>query len=201
LREEVPQEEEKNKRVEKGKNIMTTIYTNGDIITMLNENREVEALTVRDGKILAVGSLADVEKAAGLGAEKVDLGSKTLMPAFFDPHGHLFLTTLLVAYADLNAPPVGKVDSIASLQQTLHDYANEKNLKADDWIIGMNYDDTGLKEQRHPTRYDLDEVSTANPIFIMHSSSHFGVANSKALELAGITSQTEDPRGGAFLRD
>ena len=179
----------------------TTVYTNGDIITMNDENPEAEAIAVRDGKILAVGSLADVEKTAGLGAEKVDLGGKTLMPAFFDPHGHFFLTTLLVAYADLNAPPVGKVDSIAGLQQTLRDYANEKNLKADDWIVGMNYDDTGIKEQRHPTRYDLDEVSTTNPIYIMHSSSHFGVANSKALELAGITSQTEDPSGGAFLHD
>ncbi len=178
-----------------------TIYQGGDILTMNANIPTVAAVGVRDGKLFAVGTDEEVARALDKSAKIVDLDGKTLMPAFFDPHGHLLLTTLLVAYADLNSPPIGTVDSIAKLKQTLKDYAAEHDLKADDWIVGMNYDDTGMKEQRHPTREDLNEVSKTNPIFIMHSSSHFGVANSKALELAGITAKTPDPKGGKYRHD
>ena len=179
-----------------------TLYYGGDILTMEgDEPRYVEAVMVKDGRIIYAGKKADaVNNYAGETVE-VDLQGKTMMPSFFDPHGHLLLTTLLVAYADLNPPPIGGIDSIGKLKQALIDYKTSHHLGPDDWIVGMNYDDTGMKEQRHPTRRDLDEVSKTNPIYIMHSSSHFGVANSRALEIAGITDETPDPSGGKFLRD
>lgn len=179
-----------------------TLYFGGDILTMKGEKPiYVEALMVRDGKIIYAGKKAEAVNNYAGETIKVDLKGKTMMPSFFDPHGHLLLTTLLVAYADLNPPPIGKVDSIAKLQQALRAYKESHHLGPNDWIIGMNYDDTGMKEQRHPTRWDLDEVSKTNPIYIMHSSSHFGVANSKALEIAGIDDNTPDPKGGKFVRD
>ncbi len=179
-----------------------TLYYGGDILTMEGDTPQyVEAVMVKEGKIIYAGKRADAVNNYAGETVKVDLKGKTMMPSFFDPHGHLLLTTLLVAYADLNPPPIGKIDTIAKLKQALTDYKTSHHLGPNDWIIGMNYDDTGMKEQRHPTRWDLDEVSKTNPIYIMHSSSHFGVANSKALEIAGITDKTPDPSGGKFLRD
>jgi len=179
-----------------------TLYYGGDIVTMQGEKPHyVEAVVEDEGRILFAGKKEEAQKLLAEEDRSVNLAGRTMLPAFFDPHGHLLLTTLLVSYADLNAPPIGKVDSIAKLQKTLLAYKKEHNLGENDWIIGMNYDDTGMKEQRHPTRADLDAVSKTNPIYIMHSSSHFGVANSKALELAGITDSVKDPKGGKFYRD
>jgi predicted amidohydrolase YtcJ len=179
-----------------------TLYYGGDIVTMQGAKPHyVEAVVEDEGRIHFAGKKAEAQKLLAEEDRSVNLAGRTMLPAFFDPHGHLLLTTLLVSYADLNAPPIGKVDSIAKLQETLLAYKKEHNLGENDWIIGMNYDDTGMKEQRHPTRADLDAVSKTNPIYIMHSSSHFGVANSKALELADITDSVKDPKGGKFYRD
>ncbi len=177
------------------------LYSGGDIVTMQGKKPHyVESVVEEDGKILFVGKESDALKRFPH-ARMVDLNGSTMLPAFFDPHGHLLLTTLLVAYADLNAPPIGTVDSIAKLQQTLKTYISDHHLKPGEWVIGMNYDDTGMKEQRHPTKADLDAISTEHPIYIMHSSSHFGVANSLALKIAGIDESVKDPKGGKFYRD
>jgi predicted amidohydrolase YtcJ len=178
-----------------------TIYGGGDIVTMRGEKPHyVEAVVTEKGRIVFTGRLADA-KHHYKEATYVDLKGRTMLPAFFDPHGHLLLTTLLESYVDLNAPPVGDTDSIATLQKKLKAYIDEHHLKPGEWVIGMNYDDTGMKEGRHPTREDLDAVSKEHPIYIMHSSSHFGVANSLALELAGIDDNVTDPKGGKFYRD
>jgi predicted amidohydrolase YtcJ len=68
------------------------------------------------------------------------------------------------------------------------------------WIIGFGYDDSQLKEQRHPTRDDLDAVSTELPVLAVHQSAHLAVLNSKALQLAGITAASKDPPGGVIRR-
>ncbi|MGD8719126.1 MAG: amidohydrolase [Candidatus Zixiibacteriota bacterium] len=178
----------------------TVVYVNGDVLTIDESNSVAEALAVRDGNILAVGSRDEVMKAAGAEAEVRDLGGKTLMPGFFDAHSHLFTTALARATNDLNPPPMGTVDSIAKLEEVLLSYKEENNLKPGQWILGMNYDDTSLEEMRHPTRNDLDAISTENPILIVHISGHLAVANSPALEIAGINSETIDPPGGKYVR-
>ena len=178
----------------------TVVYVNGDVLTIDESNSVAEALAVRDGKILAVGGRDEVMEAAGAEAEVRDLDGKTLMPGFFDAHSHIMTTALARATIDLNPPPMGTVDSIAKIKEIILDYKAEKDLKPGQWIIGMNYDDTLLKEMRHPTRADLDEISTENPIFLAHISTHLATANSLALELAGINSETVDPPGGKFVR-
>jgi predicted amidohydrolase YtcJ len=130
----------------------------------------------------------------------VDLQGKTLMPGFFDAHSHLLQVTLWAISADLLPPPMGSVDSMEKLKAVLLEYKTEKRMKQGQWIVGLGYDDTLLSEKRHPTRDDLDQVSTENPIFIIHISGHLASANSKALEIAGITEETEDPVGGRFIR-
>jgi hypothetical protein len=178
----------------------TVVYVNGDVLTIDESNSVAEALAVRDGKILAVGGRDEVMKAAGAEAEVRDLDGKTLMPGFFDAHSHIFSTALARATNDLNPPPMGTVDSIGKIKEILLNYKTEKNLKPGDWILGMNYDDTLLEEMRHPTRDDLDDISTENPIIVVHISGHLAAANSAALEIAGINSETVDPPGGKYVR-
>jgi predicted amidohydrolase YtcJ len=180
--------------------VADVIYTGGDIITINDSQPTGEALAVKDGKIIAVGTKADVLKYKSNATKMVDLRGKTLLPGFFDAHSHLFVTTLSSIGADLYPPPMGTVDSMAKLKQALIEFKAQKNLKSGQWILGLNYDDTLLKEKRHPTRDDLDQVSTEHPIIIIHISSHLASANSKALELAGISSETKDPVGGRFVR-
>ncbi len=176
------------------------IYTGGDIVTINDAQPTAEGLAVKDGKIIAVGTQADILKYKGTSTITVNLNGKTLLPGFFDAHGHVFFTTLWKNSADLYPPPMGDIDNIAKLKQALFDHRDKNNIKPGEWIVGMNYDDTLLDIKRHPTRDDLDKISTEYPILIIHISAHFASANSKALEMAGITAQTKDPVGGRFIR-
>ena len=162
----------------------------------------MEALAVKDGRILAVGSEKEVLAMAGEGTKKIDLGGKTMLPGFVDSHGHAYLIGLQATSANLLPPPDGEGKDIASLQSLLTDWAanNEEATEKVGWIVGFGYDDSQLAEQRHPTRDDLDAVSTGLPVLIIHQSGHLGVGNSKALEMAGVNAQTKDPKGGVFRR-
>jgi predicted amidohydrolase YtcJ len=179
-----------------------TIYSGGNIITINDAQPSAEAVAVKDGKILAVGNKAEVMKTAGENTRKIDLGGKTLLPGFVDSHGHAYLIGLQASTANLLPPPDGTGKDIASLQALLTDWATNHKEVVDKvgWIAGFGYDDSQLAEQRHPTRDDLDKVSTNLPIVIIHQSGHLGVGNSKALEIAGVTSETKDPKGGVFRR-
>lgn len=176
----------------------TQLYLNGIILTMVEAQPRAEAIAVRNGKILAVGSEDAVRSAAGQEAAIVDLQGNTLMPGFIDAHGHFTMTLEFLAYDNVASPPVGPVKTVDDIVQILS--ANKADIPAGQWIMGAGYDESLLKEQRHPTRFDLDKVSTEHPIFIRHVSGHLGVCNSKCLELGGITAETEDPAGGVFRR-
>jgi hypothetical protein len=104
--------------------------------------------------------------------------------------------------ANLLPPPDGAGKDIPALQALLTDWAtnNKEAVNNVGWIAGFGYDDSQLAEQRHPTRDDLDQVSKDLPVLIIHQSGHLGVANSKALEIAGVTAETKDPNGGVFRR-
>lgn len=176
-----------------------TIWSGGTIITMAGDAAEtVEALAVRDGKIIAAGKLADVRKVAGKKAEAVDLKGKTLLPGFIDAHGHVSSVGQAAFLAQLAPPPVGKVDSIAALQAALRAYTPPKGMPM---IIGNGYDDSQLAERRHPTRHDLDAVYPDTPAIIIHASGHFAVMNSAMLKLAGIAADTPNPAGGVIRRE
>lgn len=180
---------------------LTKIYYGGDIVTVNDRRPAAEAVAVRDGRILAVGSLEQVKSACGSDVKMVDLADRTLIPGFIDSHGHLYLTADKMDYANLSRPPIGPVASIPDLQQELIAYKEKKNLKPGDWIIGMGYDPSRMEEGRHPTRKDLDEVSTDHPVLAMHFSvGHMLAANSKLLEMAGVDSETPDPEGGRIQR-
>ncbi|MDE0588318.1 amidohydrolase [Halocynthiibacter sp. C4] len=182
--------------------IADSIYMGGPILTINDEQPNAEAVAVKDGRVLAVGSLADLMEHQGDSTEVFDLEGRTMLPGFVDSHGHVVFGGLQALSANLLAPPDGEVTDIASLQQTLRDWVDENSevVEKAGVIIGFGYDNAQLAEVRHPTREDLDAVSEDLPIIIVHQSGHIGVANSKALEIVGFDASSPDPAGGVIQR-
>jgi predicted amidohydrolase YtcJ len=130
----------------------------------------------------------------------IDLNGQTLIPGFIDAHSHFSFAMKLVRQADLSPPPVGHINSISAIVNTLDKLKNENNIAPGEWIVGWGYDQDQLEEIRHPNRYDLDVQFPDHPVFLLHTSAHMAVLNSKGLELAGISSETSDPEGGVIVR-
>ncbi len=187
-------------RTAKNESPAAIIYHGGPILTMVKDGDRAEALAIKDGRILAVGTAEEVMATKGDHTRLIDLGGKTLMPGFYDPHSHLVLQSVKFATANLDPIPIGKIGSIADIQDALRDWIEEKSIAPGKWVIGWGYDDTGIEEQRHPTREDLDAVSTDHPILLMHISAHLMAGNSRLLEELGITEDTENPEGGIIQR-
>ena len=180
----------------------TSIYSNGQVISVDDNVGTVEAIAVKEGRIIALGSNKAMEQYRSESTKMINLQGKTLMPGFVDAHSHLSAVAIQAISANLLPAPDGPVNSIAQLQQTLRDYmATSAIVKEHGVVIGFNYDDSQLAEQRHPTRHDLDAVSTEIPVFALHQSGHLGVYNSKALEIIGITSASINPPGGIIERE
>ena len=176
-----------------------TIWVNGTVVTMEGE-RVVQAVAVLGDLIVAVGSDATVRGLAGPETRVVDLDGRTMTPGFYAAHDHFPGSgRVAVTQVDLNSPPIGGIENMDQLVAALRARAEE--LPEGQWVSGRGYDDTLLAEQRHPTRTDLDKASTTHPIYISHTSGHLGVANSLALELAGVTRDTPDPPGGVVRKD
>jgi predicted amidohydrolase YtcJ len=176
-----------------------TIWVNGTVVTMEGE-RVVQAVAVLGDLIVAVGSDATVRGLAGPETRVVDLDGRTMTPGFYAAHDHFPGSgRVAVTQVDLNSPPIGGIENMDQLVAALRARAEE--LPEGQWVSGRGYDDTLLAEQRHPTRADLDKASTTHPIYISHTSGHLGVANSLALELAGVTRDTPDPPGGVVRKD
>ncbi len=178
------------------------IWMGGPILTMVDGAMRAEALAENDGVILAVGAADEVLALKGAETVVIDLAGRAMIPGFVDAHGHVFMTGIQALSANLLAAPDGSVNDIPALQQVLRDFAeaHPERVAGAGLILGFGYDDAQLAEQRHPTRDELDAVSTEIPVYVIHQSGHLGVANSKALERASITAETPDPVGGVIRR-
>jgi predicted amidohydrolase YtcJ len=178
------------------------IWHGGPILTMNDLAMRAEAVAEAGGRIIAVGKEADVLATRGPGTQVIDLGGRALVPGFVDGHGHIFVGGLQAITANLLAPPDGPVTDIATLQRVMKDWlrANPGAARETTFAIGFGYDNTQLAERRHPTRDELDAVSTEVPIVAFHQSGHVGVANSRALEILGYGRDTQDPPGGVIRR-
>jgi len=179
-----------------------TMYYGGDIITMEGDSASyAEALVVKDGKIVFVGSKDEAMKTAGEHHTMMDLKGQTLVPGFIDGHAHFAGFGAQAVTANLLAAPDGNCNSIPDLIQVLKDwYAKNGTGKTQGWILGMGFDDAVLKENRFPTKEDLDQVSKDIPVCIVHISGHFASMNSKGLELSKINSASKNPPGGVIRR-
>ena len=176
------------------------VYYNGDIITMEGDKPQmVEAVVTKGGKIAYVGSL-DEAQSKYANAAQVDLKDQTLLPGFIDPHSHFGMVSNTVGQADLNPPPVCKIDSIDKILAALKAYKKDNNIADGEWIFGWGYDETQLAEDRHPTKNEIDSVLPDNPVYLQHTSGHMGVANSKGLAEMDITAESKAPEVGNIAR-
>lgn len=177
----------------------TEIYYNGTIITMDDKNSVVTHLAVDNDTVLAAG-FEEVMQYKNEKTKLVDLKGKTMLPGFYDGHSHLMRAGQhLLYFLDLSPYPLGTLHTLSDVAQKIKDYINTK--PKGEWIIGGAFDETALKEARHLTIQELDEISPENPLIIRHVSGHVLLANSLAYTLAGITKDTPDPVGGCYRRD
>jgi len=155
-----------------------------------------QAVAVRGGRILAVGSDADARSSAGPQAEVIDCRGRALLPGFIDAHCHV-----LAYAASLLAVDCGPdaVSSIADIQAALRRQAEVT--PAGRWIRAVGYSEVDLAEGRHPTRWDLDLAAPDHPVRLIHRSGHACVLNSLALRLCSIGMESEEPPGGRMERD
>ena len=156
----------------------------------------VEAFGVIDERIVATGSITDVEAALPRGYQRLDLSGATCLPGFNEAHNHMINFGIVLGQVNCRYPAVRSIEEIV---QRFAERASQT--PAGQWIRGRGYDDNVLAEHRHPTRSDLDRASTVHPLVLTHSSGHMLVANSLALQLAGVTRETPDPPGGHIVRD
>jgi hypothetical protein len=185
---------------ETAQTLADTIYRNGTVLTMVDDRRRAEALAVAGGKILAVGSEADVMPAKGANTVVVDLAGHTLMPSFIDAHGHFMNALQVVKWANVQGVPAGPISSIEDFVPVLQEHVRKFALKPGDWIIGYGYDRSNLVEGRELNVDDLDPAFPDNPIMLIHSSNHGAVLNTAAFKAAGYDENTPTPAGGIIVR-
>ncbi len=184
---------------EKSEKMADVIYTNAKIYTMDSNNSWAEALAVKDSKIIAIGSSAEIGKIARKDTQIIDLGGKFVMPGVFDLHAHPFITPW---YGNMNLQLTG-ADSKEKILSAVKKYAdanpNRKWIIGGQWLLGVFENDSPRKEW-------LDEVVSDRPVALLDQTGHAMWLNSKALELSGITKDTEtsqliviskDPKTGA----
>ncbi|MFW9787420.1 MAG: amidohydrolase [Candidatus Thorarchaeota archaeon] len=174
------------------------VIHNGKIITMDENESIAEAIAIKFERIVFVGSNTDVKAFIGDGTEVLDLKGKVVIPGLIDSHAHFMdVGSAREIYVDLSEE--AGVRCIADIQSKIKERI-AKTSKGE-WIFGYQEDDSKLEEKRHPTRWELDEISTEHPIIVTTVGGHFWMANSKAFEIAGVTKESPDPVGGKFDRD
>ncbi|MBT4510584.1 MAG: amidohydrolase [Chloroflexi bacterium] len=175
---------------------MDKIFINGQVLTMNPKAPFASAFATIGDRFCAVGPDAEVRKYACANTEIIDLDGKTVVPGFIETHNHLSWFSVFVLWADCGSQRNGTIEDVKSRIREKVEASG-----AGEWIRGHGYDDTMIADNRHLTRYDLDEVSPENPVMVMHTSGHLAYVNSKALELSGIGPETSQPDGGEIHKD
>ncbi|MBE0633039.1 amidohydrolase [Candidatus Bathyarchaeota archaeon] len=172
------------------------VIQNGPIITMDPNRGIVDAVAVLDGKIIAAGSKPEVKRLIGPMTEFVDLDGRACTPGLVNTHDHFLEHGISSAFiVDIRYPKAKSIKEIAAMVEE-----RVKESPKDQWVLAHVWDESLLDEKRYPTRHDLDPVSLDNPVYVKRVF-QMGVANSRALELAGINRDTPDPEFGVIDRD
>lgn len=170
------------------------VLINGKIFTAVDWNPFVEALAVKEGKILSLGKTRKIKKFAGPSTEVLDLEGKLVIPGLIDAHCHFASGGRSLATLTFRG-----VNSIEKIQEMVA--AKIKELPEGAPVFGSQYDHTLFPGQKWPTKEDLDKISPKNPVIIRRVDGHSSWINSLALKQSGITSHTKDPFGGEIARD
>jgi predicted amidohydrolase YtcJ len=171
------------------------VLINGRVLTVDANDSIAEAIAIAGGKIVAVGSNADISKLVSAKTRVVDLHGRTATPGLVDSHGH---------FADGGVSELYdvKLSDASSIEEIVRRVGERVvTLKPGEWVLGSGWDEGKLVELRYLYASDLDKVAPNNPVWLMHTTGHYGAANSYALRLAHITSATENPPAGTIDRD
>ncbi|MFD4818776.1 amidohydrolase [Peribacillus butanolivorans] len=172
------------------------VFINGEVITVDQRNKVVEAVAVKGNRVSAVGSNREVKDFIGEETKVIDLQGKTLLPGFIDAHIHLIL------YGVNQLAVSCKDEHIKSIEDLLNDLKEKAStIPKGEWIRAWGFNETVVKEKRYPTIAELDAISVEHPIIVSRTCSHISVVNSKALELAKINENSENPTGGIIEKD
>ena len=176
------------------------VLRNGNIVTVDDDNPSAQAIAVRDGHIVAVGSDADIEGYVGAGTEVIDLEGKTAIPGFIEGHAHF--TGVGMSTLQLNLMEVTNWDEIVAMVEAAVADAEPGQLiqgrgwHQEKWDRTPEPNVDGL-----PFHQTLSAVSPDNPVVLRHASGHATYANAMAMEMSGIDASTGDPTGGEIVRD
>ncbi len=172
------------------------VIVNGRLVTVDEKGTVAEAVAVKDGKIVAVGTTKQVKELANGGTKVIDLEGRLMLPGFIDTHEHCIRRGLQLDWVNCKSPPMR---SLGDVTEALREKAETK--QEGEWVVGSWFDESQWEDERFPNRHDLDKASTMHPIYLGRAGGHNSVANSLALELAGITKDTLQPPGGNIERD
>lgn len=163
---------------------------------MDNALAKADAMVLNDlGTIEGIGTAAELRNQFGSFKEEIDFQGKTIVPGLNDAHIHVWKIGHLRTYM----LDVRGVKSIVEFKQKLKDFAS-KNPNSE-WIMARGINEMVLEEKRLPTKEDLDEVITDRPVFVIRTCAHIGIANSKAMEISGVSEATEVPFGGEIRKN
>lgn len=169
------------------------------IHTVDDASTTATAMLIDRGRILAIGSPAECEHAAaraGLEPSRVELGEAVVVPGFIDAHAHPLMYGQMMSWVDCGPARAGSIpEVVALLRQAAAELPDGRPVR------GYGYEHRNLVEQRHPTRFELDEVAIDREVYLMNASGHGGVVNSYTLEINGVDRHTPNPDGGEFFRD
>jgi predicted amidohydrolase YtcJ len=169
----------------------TLAIINANIKTMNPNQPTAQALAIAGNRIIKVGSNQDIEPFIGDNTRVLHLEDKTVLPGLIDTHIHVADYGRCLMWLDLTS-----VKSITELQALIKEKA--KLAPPGRWIIGQGWNETRFKEQHPPTVADLDEAAPDNPVILYREAAMICAANTKAIQLAGVTEQTQPPAGGAI---
>jgi len=172
------------------------ILRNANVITVDPKQPMAELVAIKGERIILVGGNESLESVIGAKTRVIDCQGKTLVPGFNDAHCHPF--SLIRKLLNINLSPQS-VSSISDIKEAIRQKA--QNTPPGQWLTGTDYSEFYLAEKRHPTRWDIDEVVPDHPVLLSHRSLHACVLNSRALTLAGLTTETPEPPGALFERD
>jgi len=182
------------------KNPADIVLINGVIATVDDANPTVEAVAIKDGKILAVGSTSDIENYLGKTTQVIDLKGKFVMPGFNESHAHFLGVGNSKQILDLRE--VKNWDEVISIVAKAVEHS-----KPGEWIIGRGWHQEKFNPKPnpnvngYPVHSELSEASPNNPVMLSHASGHAVFANAKAMQICGVNRNTADPSGGTIVRD
>jgi len=171
------------------------VLINGKVLTVDAKDSIVEAVAIANGKIVAIGTTADIRRRAVPATRVIDLHGLTATPGLIDTHGH---------FADGGVDEVfhvvlSDIQRVSDAVEKIREKA--ATLKPGEWLVGSGWDEGKLAERRYLLASDLDQITPNNPVWLMHTTGHYGVANSYALKLAHISAATKNPPAGTIDRD